>query len=63
MATVSLGPKLLPDTRIVLPTEPLVGETKAEGKGVGGIAVLVGVLGGWVDAKGKEPGWALARLK
>ena len=35
-------PKLLPDTRIKVPTEPLVGEMEAEGKGVG-IGVLVGV--------------------
>ncbi len=43
MLTLWEGAKLLPVTRMLVPTEPLVGEIDAEG---GGIGVGVGVGGG-----------------
>ncbi len=49
MLTLWKGPKLLPVTRTVVPTEPLDGEIDAEGGGVGvgvgGIGVAVGGIG------------------
>ena len=79
MLTLWEGPKLLPVTRTVALTEPLVGEIDAEGGGVGvgvgvgvglGVAVGTGVLvGAIVGVSGGCPVasgeglWAVTRLK
>ena len=79
MLTLWPGPKLLPVTLTLVPTEPLVGEIDTEGGGVGvgvgvrvgvgvGVTVGVGVCVGVGVSVGCSLGsgeglWAAARLK
>ena len=60
MLTLWKGPKLLPFTRTLVPTEPLVGEIDAEGGGVGvgvgGTGVAVGGTGVAVGGTGVTVG-------
>ncbi len=61
MLTLWKEPKLLPFTRTLVPTEPLVGEIDAEGGGVGvGVGVGVGGTGVAVGGIGVAVGTGAA---